>query len=121
MVHPSGIGVTVMTHNGTAAGGEFDERRVGLDHLAFRVADQTELERWVTRLDDKGVTHSGIIDIGFGPTVVFRDLDNIQLEFDVHAECSRRATQRGGFRGGASSVGRGSSNRRTGLKPKLKS
>jgi glyoxylase I family protein len=84
MVHPSGIGVTVMTHNGTAAGGEFDERRVGLDHLAFRVADQTELERWVTRLDDKGVTHSGIIDIGFGPTVVFRDLDNIQLEFYVH-------------------------------------
>jgi catechol-2,3-dioxygenase len=84
MVHPSGIGLTVMTHDGTAAADEFDERRVGLDHLAFRVADKTELERWVTRLDDKGVTHSGIIDIGFGPTVVFRDPDNIQLEFYVH-------------------------------------
>ena len=84
MVHPSGIGLTVMTHDGNAAAEEFDERRVGLDHLAFRVADKTELEQWVTRLDDKGVTHSGIIDIGFGPTVAFRDPDNIQLEFFVH-------------------------------------
>ena len=84
MVHPSGIGVTVMTHDGTAAAGEFDERRVGLDHLAFRVADKTALERWVAHLGAKGVTHSGIIDIGFGPTVVFRDPDNIQLEFFVH-------------------------------------
>ena len=38
----------------------------------------------VTHLDVKGVTHSGIIDIGYGPTVVFRDPDNMQLEFYVH-------------------------------------
>ena len=30
------------------------------------------------------MTHSGIIDIGFGPTVVFRDPNNMQLEFYVH-------------------------------------
>ena len=30
------------------------------------------------------MTYSGIIDIGFGPTVVFRDPDNMQLEFYVH-------------------------------------
>ena len=36
LVHPSGVAVTVMTHNGTADAGAFDERRVGLDHLAFR-------------------------------------------------------------------------------------
>jgi catechol-2,3-dioxygenase len=83
MVHPSGVGVTVMSHNGTAAMGAFDERRVGLDHLAFRVADVDELQRWVTHLEAKGVTHSGIIDIGYGATVVFRDPDNMQLEFYV--------------------------------------
>ena len=84
MVHPSGVAVTVMCHNGTAEMGAFDERRVGLDHLAFRVADTDELQRWVTHLDEKGVTHSGIIDIGYGATVVFRGPDNMQLEFYVH-------------------------------------
>jgi hypothetical protein len=28
--------------------------------------------------------HSGIIDVGYGSTVVFRDPDNVQLEFFVH-------------------------------------
>ena len=84
LVHPSGVAVTVMTHDGTADTGAFDERRVGLDHLAFRVADRDELQRWATHLEAKGVEHSGIIDIGFGPTLVFRDPDNMQLEFYVH-------------------------------------
>jgi catechol-2,3-dioxygenase len=83
-VHPSGLAVTVMTHDGTAESGAFDERRVGLDHLAFRVSDRDELRRWVTHFDAKGVAHSGIIDTGFGPTVVFRDPDNTQLELYVH-------------------------------------
>jgi catechol 2,3-dioxygenase-like lactoylglutathione lyase family enzyme len=64
--------------------GLLDERRIRLDHLAFRVADRHELQRWATHLEAKGVTHSGIIDTGFGPTVVFRDPDNMQLEFYVH-------------------------------------
>ena len=84
LVHPSGVAVTVMTHDGTPELGAFDERRVGLDHLAFRVADRDELQRWVSHLDAKGVTHSGIIDIGYGPTLVFRDPDNMQLEFYSH-------------------------------------
>lgn len=84
LVHPSGVAVTVMTHDGTPELGAFDERRVGLDHLAFRVADRDELQRWVSHLDAKGVTHSGIIDIGYGPTLIFRDPDNMQLEFYSH-------------------------------------
>jgi glyoxylase I family protein len=74
---------TPETSHGTAEAGSFDERRVGLDHLAFRVADRDELQRWVTHLDASGVPHSGIIDTGYGPTVVFRDPDNMQLEFCV--------------------------------------
>jgi glyoxylase I family protein len=84
MIHPSGIAVTVMTHDATAASGQFDERRVGLDHLAFRVIDRDELHRWTTHFDKMGVTHTGIIDTGYGPTVVFRDPDNMQLELYVH-------------------------------------
>jgi glyoxylase I family protein len=84
LVHPSGVAVTVMTHDETVQSGLFDERRIGLDHLAFRVADRHELQRWATHLEAKSVTHPGIIDTGFGPTVVFRDPDNMQLEFYVH-------------------------------------
>jgi glyoxylase I family protein len=70
LVHPSSVAVTVMTRDRTVESGPFDEHRIGLDHLAFRVADRDELQRWATHLEAKGVTHSGIIDIGFGPTVV---------------------------------------------------
>jgi catechol-2,3-dioxygenase len=86
MVHPSGAVVDMVTHHETADFDTFDERRVGLDHLAFRVADREELQRWVKHLDSKGVAHSGISDIGYGPTVVFRDPDNIQLELYVHPD-----------------------------------
>ena len=84
LIHPASIAVTVMTHDGTVEAGPFDERRVGLDHLAFRVVDRDELQRWVAHLDERGVPHTGIIDTGYGPTVVFRDPDNMQLEFYVH-------------------------------------
>ena len=86
MVHPSGAVVDVMTHDATGSLEAFDERRIGLDHLSFQVADRDELHQWVAHLDANGVVHSGIIDIGYGPTVVFRDPDNIQLEFYVHPD-----------------------------------
>ena len=83
MMHPSGVVVTVLTHHATTTSDRFDERRVGLDHLAFEATDRDELQRWVEHLDSKGIDHSGIIDIGYGPTLVFRDPDNFQLELYV--------------------------------------
>ncbi len=59
----------------------FDERRVGLDHLAFACADRSELERWEARLDAMHVAHGGIVDAGYGSGLSFRDPDNIALEF----------------------------------------
>ena len=88
LVHPSGFAVTVMPHKSTAELGLFDERRIGLDHLAFRVANRDELQRWATHLEAKGVPHTGIIDIGYGLTIVFRHPDNTQLEFYVHPNIS---------------------------------
>ena len=61
----------------------FDERAVGLDHLALRVPDRAALEAWAKRLDDLGVEHSGVVDESAGPLIVFRDPDNIQLELWV--------------------------------------
>ncbi|HSL56680.1 MAG TPA: VOC family protein [Acidimicrobiales bacterium] len=58
----------------------FDERRVGLDHLAFACADRSELERWAQRLDELGIAHGGIVDADYGSGLGFRDPDNIALE-----------------------------------------
>ena len=59
----------------------FDERRPGLDHLAFACASRSELEDWARHLDGLDVAHSGIVDAPYGSGLSFRDPDNIALEF----------------------------------------
>jgi catechol-2,3-dioxygenase len=61
--------------------GTFDERSVGLDHLAFACADRGQLEAWASRLDQLRVPHGGIVDAAYGSGLSFRDPDNIALEF----------------------------------------
>jgi catechol-2,3-dioxygenase len=59
----------------------FTERRAGLDHVAFGVADRAELERWEKRLDQLDISHGGIQDAGYGSGLSFRDPDGLPLEF----------------------------------------
>ena len=61
--------------------GPFDERRVGLDHLAFACANRGELEQWETKLGELGIENGGIVDASYGSGLSFRDPDNIALEF----------------------------------------
>jgi glyoxylase I family protein len=61
--------------------GPFDERRVGLDHVAFACADRKALQEWESKLNELGVAHGGIVDAGYGSGLSFRDPDNIALEF----------------------------------------
>jgi glyoxylase I family protein len=82
-------GVVIGLHHNTANEGEpFDEKRTGLDHIAFSVPSRADLDRWVARLDDLGIAHSGVRDvtepIPFA-TLVLRDPDNIQLELYADA------------------------------------
>jgi catechol 2,3-dioxygenase-like lactoylglutathione lyase family enzyme len=60
----------------------FNERRPGLDHLAFTCADADALQAWAAHLDRLGVT-SEILDEPYGSGLAFRDPDNIALEFFV--------------------------------------
>jgi glyoxylase I family protein len=67
----------------------FDEVTVGLDHLAFGVADSAELNTWVGRLQALGVPHSPVVPANSVPgafVLVFRDPDNIQLELFADAQ-----------------------------------
>jgi glyoxylase I family protein len=58
----------------------FDEDRVGLDHLSFAVPTVADLHDAVALLDEAGVEHGGVKDIGAGSILEFRDPDGIALE-----------------------------------------
>jgi catechol 2,3-dioxygenase-like lactoylglutathione lyase family enzyme len=79
VIHPCGFFIGLMSHSNPASD-RFDERAVGLDHLALRVPDRAALEAWAQHLDDHGIAHSGVLEELAGPVIVFRDPDNIQLE-----------------------------------------
>jgi glyoxylase I family protein len=59
---------------------EFAEDRTGLDHVSFGVQARSDLDDAATMLDERGVTHGGVKDIGAGYILEFRDPDNIALE-----------------------------------------
>jgi glyoxylase I family protein len=68
------------------AGDEFSENRAGLDHLSFAVPSRADLDAAAARLDELGVAHDGVKDIGIGQLLEFRDPDGIALELWANAE-----------------------------------
>jgi glyoxylase I family protein len=58
----------------------FSEDRTGLDHLALNVASKEELYAAAAHLDELGICHNGVKDIGPSYILEFRDPDNIALE-----------------------------------------
>jgi glyoxylase I family protein len=62
------------------AADRFHEDRCGLDHLAFRIASKDELDHAAAHLDELGIEHEPIKDIGPSYILEFRDPDNIALE-----------------------------------------
>jgi glyoxylase I family protein len=83
--HPAGVVLGLTRHRHPEAATPFSERRTGLDHLAFAVADRSALEAWAQRLTAAGVQHSGVqVTPTTGSALVaFRDPDGIQLEMYV--------------------------------------
>jgi catechol 2,3-dioxygenase-like lactoylglutathione lyase family enzyme len=68
---------------GTRPDDRFNERRIGVDHLAFGVEGRDDLERLerslrVAGVDTAGIEHDPVLDKDY---VAFRDPDNVQWEF----------------------------------------
>jgi glyoxylase I family protein len=80
--HADGAVVLVLHQHLSAEAVDFDERRTGLDHLAFRVPDYDALLAWQERLESLGVSCSHIADAPprGGKVLTFRDPDGIALE-----------------------------------------
>ena len=86
------VRVKVLAHGGSGwlvglrqyasgPGDAFDEFRTGLDHFAFAVSSASDLRSWETELERRGVTFTPTAQTPIGSVIVFRDPDNIQLEF----------------------------------------
>ncbi|GHF56312.1 glyoxylase I family protein [Amycolatopsis bartoniae] len=79
---PGEFSVVLVQHPDTERG-DFDERRTGLDHVAFMVDSYAELKEWERRLAEYGVTYSpakASRTLPGSAVLVFRDPDGIQLE-----------------------------------------
>ena len=78
-----GLGLNTPWHDISAEERRFDEARVGLDHVGFRVASPDDVRAAAEHLDAHGVAHSEVKPgrLPDSLLVVFRDPDNIQLEY----------------------------------------
>jgi glyoxylase I family protein len=61
----------------------FNEDRVGLDHLSFALSSLADLQAAAAALDELGVEHGGVKDLGALSVLEFRDPDGIALELSA--------------------------------------
>lgn len=61
----------------------FSPFRTGLDHLCFGVASRADVIEWAAQLDERGVPHSGVVEMKTSPIVNFKDPDGIALAIAV--------------------------------------
>lgn len=78
---PGGTLFGIHQHDTPATDEAFSEFRVGLDHVGFGCAARSDLEQWVTRLNELDIAHGGIVDAPYGSGLSFRDPDGVALEF----------------------------------------
>jgi len=81
MMEPNSGVVMGFEQHDANPGSPFDERRVGLDHLSWSVESREQLDAWLAQLEQRGISHSGIHEGVLWDVLVFRDPDNVQLEF----------------------------------------
>ena len=76
----SGLTLTLTAHD-PQSGEPFDERRAGVDHIAFNVGSADAVQELKGRFDQLGVVHSDVKQAASGSAMItLRDPDNIQLE-----------------------------------------
>jgi glyoxylase I family protein len=82
LAHPdSGMVIGLRQYPVTGSGDAFNEMRTGMDHVSIGVESADELTVWEAKLDELGATYTPATETPIGTVIVFRDPDNIQLEF----------------------------------------
>lgn len=81
MLSNNSLTLGLITHK-VANSNIFDEKNVGLDHFAFELESFDALNEAIEFLDKQNIEHSPIQKLSNNThIIVFRDPDNIQLEF----------------------------------------
>lgn len=76
-----GVVLTLTEHDERSRTEAFSERRVGMDHVAFRVAGVDDVHALRERFERLGVEHSEVKAMSLDTAMItLRDPDNIQLE-----------------------------------------
>jgi glyoxylase I family protein len=83
LAHPDSGWVLGLRQYANQPSERFNEFRTGLDHFAFAVSSTEELRLWESELRARQVTFTPTTETPIGSVIVFRDPDNIQLEFWV--------------------------------------
>jgi catechol 2,3-dioxygenase-like lactoylglutathione lyase family enzyme len=78
----AGLAVILTDHDHTVAG-SFDERRPGLDHLAYAVTDVDALLAWERVLTERGVPHAAVVETDAGHHLNLRAPDDVPIELYV--------------------------------------
>ena len=76
------LGISCRTHDGASAE-PFEERRVGLDHLALSVRDLTALESWEDHLRAHQVEFTPVTESDWGWHLNVRAPENLAVELEV--------------------------------------
>jgi catechol 2,3-dioxygenase-like lactoylglutathione lyase family enzyme len=78
-----GVHIFFLAHGQLSPGDSFSEFRIGLDHLSFNAPSEDAMNALVNRLRAAGVktTDVEIFEPSGAKYVMFRDPDNIQLEY----------------------------------------
>jgi len=80
LAHPGAARPTIgLRQFDNASADAFDERRIGLDHIAFDIGDTEELGHWQEHLKGLGVAFN-VTPLPELSILVIRDPDNIQIE-----------------------------------------
>ena len=86
LLHPSSRTVIEFQQHDGNQGEAFDPLRTGFDHMGFKVDSRAELDEWLTRFEQLGVTHSPIAEREYGAVLAFKDPDGIQFEMFFKAD-----------------------------------
>ena len=80
LLHPPSRTIIEFQQHDANGGEAFDPRRTGFDHMGFKVDKRSDLDEWLARFEQLGVTHSPIADREYGGVLTVKDPDGIQFE-----------------------------------------
>jgi glyoxylase I family protein len=86
LLHPPSRTIIEFQQHDANGGEPFDPRRTGFDHMGFKIDKRSDLDEWLARFEQLGVTHSPIADREYGGVLTFKDPDGIQFEMFFKAD-----------------------------------